>query len=130
MRNARANFSAECIDIEFQSNALFADARQVSRDGLKVEAARQTQPCEGEAIALPTGRTAQARKSLAKPRRCNHDLVSTEATSFGFTCGQNCASQQNHSWPVFEAQVRAADADVLRKQIVQRRPGALAQCSP
>ena len=41
MRNARANFSAECIDIEFQSNALFADARQVSRDGLKVEAARQ-----------------------------------------------------------------------------------------
>src|SRR5437762_4978782 len=100
MRDASSEFSAERIDIKFQANALLSNAGQISGDGLEVEASRYSEPGERQPIGLPVSCTAQLRKSLAKPGRCDHDLCCIKATGLDFARGQETISQQNHCRPV------------------------------
>src|SRR5438874_10923935 len=100
MQDASSQLSAERIDIESQANASFSNAGQIGGDGLEVEASRQSEPGERQAIGMPASCTAQLRKSLAKPGRCDDDLGSIKATGLGFAHGQETISQQNHCRPV------------------------------
>ena len=67
MRNIRPQFAAESIDVELQSHSSVAQPRQVYRRGLQIEAVRQSQSRERQAIAFPVSCAAQLRKSLAHP---------------------------------------------------------------
>jgi hypothetical protein len=51
-------FSTERVDIKFQADASSFNAGQINRDGLEVEASRQPESGDRQAIALPAGRTA------------------------------------------------------------------------
>jgi hypothetical protein len=103
VRNISADFSSESINLELQPHTLLALARQVRCGGLKVETTAQSETGERQMIAFPVSGTAQLRKSLAQPRRRNHDLGSAKPASLGLTRGQNAVSQQNQCRAVLNA---------------------------
>ena len=69
VRNARANFSAEDIEIELEIGALFVESRQIDGDGLKIDSAGEIHPADRETIFLPFDRAAKLRKCLSKQGR-------------------------------------------------------------
>ncbi len=69
IRNARANFSAEDIEIELEIGALFIEPRQIDGDGLKIDSTGEIHPADGETIFLPFDRAAELRKCLSKQGR-------------------------------------------------------------
>src|SRR6266849_1987471 len=98
--NTGANFSAEHLDIEVESDVVFAETRQVGGDRWQVEAAGQAEAGKRQAIILPFCCSAQMRKSLAKPGRRNRDLVCAEASGIYFARGKRNTAQQDHGRPI------------------------------
>ena len=86
MRNIRPKFAAERIDIELQSNSPVPQPRKVHCRGLQVEAMRQSQSGERQAIAFPMSCAAQLRKSLTQPWRGDHELGSGKPAGFRLAC--------------------------------------------
>ena len=67
------------------------------------------------------------RKSLAKPRRCDCDLVRAEAPGIYFARGKRNIPQQDHSGSIFDAQIEAPEVETAWEQLLQSRPAALRQ---
>ena len=56
VRNVRANFSTEDVEIELQIGAALVQPRKIDRERLKIDAARQRHAAEGQTIFLPLRR--------------------------------------------------------------------------
>ena len=88
---------------------------------------RQAEAGQRQAVVLPFCCPAQMRKSLAKPRRRNCDLVRPEAAGIYFARGKRNTAQQNHSGSVFHTQIEVAEIKIAGEQLLQSRPATLGQ---
>ncbi len=103
VRNARANFSAEDIEIELEVGAFFIEPRQVDGDGLKIEAAGKIHPANGKAIFLPFGRAAELRKRLSKHGRRDREFARGKPSGLNLISRNRGVAEQDDSGTVLNS---------------------------